>query len=27
VRKDPSFYAPLFPDVDPELPYYWPDAR
>lgn len=24
VRKDPDYYAPLFPDADPELPYYWP---
>lgn len=24
VRKDPEFYGPQFPDVDPELPYFWP---
>ena len=24
VRKDPAFYGELFPDADPELPYYWP---
>jgi hypothetical protein len=24
VRKDPAFYGALFPDVDPELPYFWP---
>lgn len=24
VRKDPAFYAALFPDTDPELPYFWP---
>ncbi|ONH32614.1 MSMEG_6728 family protein [Pseudofrankia asymbiotica] len=24
VRKDPRFYGPLFGDVDPALPYYWP---
>ncbi|MEX5635806.1 MSMEG_6728 family protein [Parafrankia sp. FMc2] len=24
VRKDPDFYGPLFGDVDPTLPYYWP---
>lgn len=24
VRKDPERYRPLFPDVDPELPYFWP---
>jgi pyrimidine dimer DNA glycosylase len=24
VRKDPSFYAPKFPDADPDLPYFWP---
>lgn len=24
VRKDPDYYGPLFPDVDPALPYYWP---
>ncbi len=27
LRKDPEHYAPLFPAVDPELPYVWPDAR
>lgn len=26
VRKDPEFYAPLFPDVAPDLPYVWPPA-
>jgi hypothetical protein len=26
VRKDPAFYGALFPDVDPELPYFWPGA-
>jgi hypothetical protein len=24
VRKDPDHYGPLFPYVDPSLPYYWP---
>ncbi|MFI6039480.1 MSMEG_6728 family protein [Streptomyces sp. NPDC051315] len=24
VRKDPAFYAPLFPDVPDDLPYVWP---
>ena len=24
VRKDAEFYAPLFPNADPEMPYYWP---
>ncbi len=24
VRKDPARYAPLFPDVDPAMPYFWP---
>lgn len=24
VRKDPEFYRPLFPDADPDLPYFWP---
>jgi hypothetical protein len=24
VRKDPAHYGPLFPDADPELPYFWP---
>jgi Pyrimidine dimer DNA glycosylase len=24
VRKDPAFYGALFPDVDPQLPYFWP---
>lgn len=24
VRKDPEHYGPLFPDADPELPYFWP---
>jgi len=24
LRKDPEFYGPRFPGVDPELPYYWP---
>ena len=26
VRKNPEYYQPLFPDVDPELPYFWPTA-
>lgn len=26
VRKDPGFYAPLFPDVPDDLPYVWPTA-
>ena len=25
VRKDPAFYGALFPEVDPELPYFWPE--
>ena len=24
VRKDPAFYRPLFPDADPQMPYFWP---
>lgn len=24
VRKDAAHYAPQFPDVPPDLPYYWP---
>jgi hypothetical protein len=24
VRKDPEFYAPVFGDVPPDLPYVWP---
>jgi hypothetical protein len=24
VRKDPEHYGALFPDVDPQLPYFWP---
>ena len=24
VRKDPAHYAPLFPDVPPDLEYHWP---
>lgn len=24
VRKDPQYYTPRFPDVDPALPYFWP---
>jgi len=24
VRKDPDFYGVLFPEADPEMPYYWP---
>ena len=24
VRKNPEFYRPLFPLVDPDLPLYWP---
>jgi hypothetical protein len=27
VRKDPTFYRPQFPDVDPEMPYWWPVDR
>ncbi|MDX6284798.1 MAG: hypothetical protein QOG53_283 [Frankiales bacterium] len=27
VRKDPEHYRPLFPDVDPKEPYYWPVPR
>ena len=26
VRKDPSIYAPLFPDVPDDLPYTWPTS-
>jgi Pyrimidine dimer DNA glycosylase len=25
VRKDPQFYGPRFPGVDPHLPYVWPE--
>lgn len=24
VRKDPDRYRPLFPEADPDLPYFWP---
>lgn len=24
IRKLPEHYGPLWPDVDPDLPYYWP---
>ncbi|GGV09285.1 hypothetical protein GCM10010182_30980 [Actinomadura cremea] len=24
IRKDPGFYQPIFPDVPPDLPYFWP---
>jgi Pyrimidine dimer DNA glycosylase len=24
VRKDPELYGPMFPEVDPEVPYVWP---
>jgi hypothetical protein len=24
IRKDPKYYAPQFPGVPPDLPYYWP---
>ncbi|MGI8887933.1 MAG: MSMEG_6728 family protein [Nocardioidaceae bacterium] len=24
IRKDPDIYAPLFPDVPADLPYFWP---
>jgi len=27
LRKDPAHYGPLFPDVDPDLPYFWPVRR
>ncbi len=26
IRKDPAYYAPLFPDVPPDLPYVWPPS-
>ena len=26
VRKDPSTYAPLFPEVPDDLPYVWPSS-
>jgi hypothetical protein len=26
LRKDPGHYGPLFPEVDPEQPYVWPDS-
>ncbi|MGW0789506.1 MSMEG_6728 family protein [Streptomyces sp. NPDC002911] len=26
VRKDPTYYRPLFPDVPPDLPYVWPPS-
>ena len=26
VRKDPAHYGPLFPGVDPALPYVWPES-
>ncbi|MFF7262965.1 MSMEG_6728 family protein [Streptomyces sp. NPDC008159] len=26
LRKDPTTYAPLFPDVPPDLPYIWPPS-
>ena len=27
VRKDATFYGPLFPDVGPDLEYVWPCRR
>jgi hypothetical protein len=24
IRKDPAFYAPLFPGIPADLPYIWP---
>jgi Pyrimidine dimer DNA glycosylase len=27
VAKDPRFYSPLFPDVEPDLEYVWPEPR
>lgn len=27
IRKDPAFYAPLFPGVPPDLPYIWPSKQ
>lgn len=27
IRKDPAFYAPLFPGVPADLPYVWPVQR
>ena len=27
VRKDPGFYAPLFPGVPDDVPYVWPTAE
>lgn len=27
VRKDATYYGPLFPDVDGTLPYYWPPPK
>lgn len=26
VRKNPAYYGRLFPDVPPDLPYYWPEG-
>jgi hypothetical protein len=26
IRKDPAYYAPLWPDVPPDLPYVWPPS-
>lgn len=26
LRKDPDHYGPLFPDVDPDQPYVWPES-
>lgn len=26
IRKDPIFYAPLFPEVPADLPYVWPES-
>lgn len=26
LRKDPTTYTPLFPDVSPDLPYVWPTS-
>jgi len=27
IRKDPEHYRPLFPDVPPDLPYFWPNKE
>lgn len=27
LKKFPAHYRPYFPDVDPDIPYYWPEGK